>query len=86
MPADLAHLVTVQHVADVRLEACVTCGHRSHDGRHTAAHHCVELGLGLVAEERRDGHCVHGQLLLEVPEDLESLRVEDLGAVVSSSG
>ena len=37
--ADLAHLVAVQDVADVRFEAGVSCGHRSHDGRHAAAHH-----------------------------------------------
>lgn len=86
MTADLAHLVTVKHVADVRLETCVSCSHCSHDSRDTAAHHCVELGLGLVAKKRRNGDCVHRQLLLEVPKDLQSLRVKDFGAVVSCGG
>ena len=67
MPTDLADLVAMHDVADMRLEARVAAGHGSHYRSHAAPHRHVKFRLVFVAEE---GNGVHRQLLLEISQDL----------------
>lgn len=41
--------------------------------------------MGWIREKRGNRDSIHRQFLLEIPQDLKGLRVDDLGAVVCSS-
>lgn len=86
MTADLAYLVAVHDVAEVGLETRVATGHSCHDSSHTSSHHHMIFRFLLIAEQRRNRYCIHRQFLLEVPHHLHSFRVNNLGAIVCSSG
>ena len=74
----------MHHVADPGFEACITSCGGGLNGRDTSTHDRMVFGFGGVAEERRDGDGVHGELVLEVSEDLHGFWVEDFGAIVAA--
>ncbi len=83
---NFSHFVSMNNIADMSLESSVTSGHCSHDSRDTSTHDCVELGLDLITKQGRNWNCIHRQLLLEVPQNLKCLGINDLGSILSCSG
>lgn len=78
MSTDFTDLGPVHNVADMSLETSLTTSHSSKDSLDTSSHDHMIFWVDFAAEQRANRNSVHWQLLLEVSNNLESLRIDDL--------